>query len=115
MGKAQSVLPSSWSSEKISGSPITSDTKGLLYCHACSLLVSKIGIVVEIKEYPPQYIKKYRILPGGGFFSGPFEAGYMRGGGGGVGGLIYFFVKLYDNFLPAQSNVCKTTTYSNNF
>ena len=33
MGKAQSVLPSSLSSEKISSSPISSDTKGLLYCY----------------------------------------------------------------------------------
>ncbi|CAB4021192.1 serine threonine- kinase Nek4-like [Paramuricea clavata] len=33
MGKAQSILPSSLSSEKISSSPISSDTKGLLYCY----------------------------------------------------------------------------------
>ena len=45
---------------------------------------------------------------GGLFFSDPFEwcgvcvANLERG-------LIYFLVKLYDNFLPAQSNVCKTT------
>ncbi len=31
------------------------------------------------------------------------------------GGLIYFLRKLYDNFPPAQRNVCKTTMYSNNF
>ncbi len=62
----------------------------------------------------------YRILSikppgvgGGLFLSGPF-----KGGGGGVigeGGLIYFLRKLYDNFPPAQTNVCKATMYSNNF
>ncbi len=39
-------------------------------------------------------------------------------GGGGLlerGGLIYFLLKLCDNFLPAQRSVCKTTMYSNNF
>ncbi len=36
-----------------------------------------------------------------------------KGGGGGVGNII-IFLKLYDNFLSAQSNMCKTTMYSNN-
>ncbi len=35
---------------------------------------------------------------------------YLRGGLN-----IYFLRKLYDNFPPAQQNVCKTTMYSNNF
>ena len=30
-------------------------------------------------------------------------------------GLSYLLLKLYNNFLSAQSNVCKTTMYSNNF
>ncbi len=53
--------------------------------------------------------------PGGLIFSGPFEVSllerevYLRGER-----LIYFLVKLYDNFLPAQRNVCRAM-YSNNF
>ncbi len=39
-----------------------------------------------------------------------------RGGGGYLrGGLIYLMLKLYDNFLPTQSNVCKVSMYFNNF
>ncbi len=41
-----------------------------------------------------------------------------RAGGGGLFervSLFIFLVKFYDNFLPAQSNACKTTMYSNNF
>ena len=34
-----------------------------------------------------------------------------RGGAYLRGWVIYFLVKLYDNFLPAQSNVCKTTMH----
>ncbi len=54
------------------------------------------------------------LIAKGLFFSGP-----SKGGGGEGGflerGLIYFLRKLYDNFLPAQRNVCKTAMYSNNF
>ncbi len=39
-----------------------------------------------------------------------------RGGGGILErGAYLFLLQLHNNFPPAQSNVCKTTMYSNNF
>ncbi len=50
---------------------------------------------------------------GGGIFGE--GGGLLEGGGLFERGLIYFLRKLYNNFPPAQRNVCKKTMYSNNF
>ena len=52
--------------------------------------------------------KEYHILSIGAY---SFKGGLLEKGGG----LIFFMRKLYDNFLPAQRNVCETTMYSKNF